>query len=228
MKFKGETVLGSGIVNGEMVVYREPLSFLGDVDGKNGIIRTINTSIAGKVLVIPSSRGGSTVGPYVMYQLSKYGKAPPLVILSVKADTMLVIGGAVMAQIPIMTNLPKEILNLRSGVMARVDLDRGGEVYVDEPEARLALLLLEELELKNGRARLRYLKVYRMMTYWLGPGYARALLDRLVSSGYIVIKGDRVELLRRFKTSKSQQQVYREARDAVISTYLSMQRPPSK
>ncbi|WP_148678334.1 hypothetical protein [Vulcanisaeta distributa] len=96
------------------------------------------------------------------------------------------------------------------------------------PEARLALLLLEELELRNGRARLRYLKVYRMMAYWLGPGYARALLDRLVSSGYIAIKGDRVELLRRFKTSKSQQQVYREARDVVISTYLSIQRPPSK
>ncbi|WP_243675058.1 hypothetical protein [Vulcanisaeta distributa] len=37
------------------------------------------------------------------------------------------------------------------------------------PEARLALLLLEELELRNGRAKLKYLKVYRMMTYWLGP-----------------------------------------------------------
>mgnify|MGYP001773400849 FL=1 len=121
-------MFGNGIVSGELVVYREPLSFLGDVDGKSGTIRTINASIAGKVLAIPSSRG-STVGPYVMYQLSKYGKAP-LVILSVKADTMLIIG-AVMAQIPIMTNLPREILNLRSGVMAQVNLDRG-EVYVDE------------------------------------------------------------------------------------------------
>ena len=121
-------MFGSGTINGELVVYREPLSFLGDVDGKNGIIRTINASIAGKVLAIPSSRG-STVGPYVMYQLSKYGKAP-LVILSVRADTMLIIG-AVMAQIPIMTNLPREILNLRSGATAWVDLDRG-EVYVNE------------------------------------------------------------------------------------------------
>ncbi|WP_243669705.1 hypothetical protein [Vulcanisaeta sp. JCM 16161] len=95
------------------------------------------------------------------------------------------------------------------------------------PEARLALLLLEELELRNGRARLRYLKVYRMMSYWLGAGYARAILNRLVSSGYIAINGDRVELLRRFKTSKSPSQVYREARDVVINAYLSMQRPPS-
>ncbi|WP_054853311.1 DUF126 domain-containing protein [Vulcanisaeta distributa] len=128
MKFKGETLFGNGIVSGELVVYREPLSFLGDVDGRNGVIRPINASIAGKVLAIPSSRG-STVGPYVMYQLSKYGKAP-LVILSVKADTMLIIG-AVMAQIPIMTNLPRDILNLSGGAIARVDLDRG-EVYVNE------------------------------------------------------------------------------------------------
>ncbi|ADY00788.1 hypothetical protein VMUT_0577 [Vulcanisaeta moutnovskia 768-28] len=128
MKFKGETLFGSGIINGELVVYRESLSFLGDVDGKSGTIRTINTSIVGKILVIPNSRG-STVGPYVMYQLSKYGKAP-LAILSVKADTMLIIG-AIMAQIPIMTNLPKEILNLSSGITARVDLDKG-EIYVSE------------------------------------------------------------------------------------------------
>ena len=96
------------------------------------------------------------------------------------------------------------------------------------PEARLALLLLEELELRNGRARLRYLKVYRMMTYWLGPNYARSILDRLVSSGYITINGDRVELLRRFRTGKSWAQVYREARDAIINAYSSTQRPPSK
>ncbi len=129
MKFKGETLFGSGTIEGELITYKEPLSFLGDVDGKSGVIKTINVNIAGKVLAIPSSRG-STVGPYVMYQLSKYGKAP-LVILSVRADTMLIIG-AVMSQIPIMTNLPSGILSLRSGVAVHVDLDRG-EVYVNEP-----------------------------------------------------------------------------------------------
>lgn len=121
-------MFGSGVVEGELVVYREPLSFLGDVDGRGGVIRTVNVSIAGRVLAIPSSRG-STVGPYVMYQLSKYGRAPKA-ILSVRADTMLIIG-AVMAQIPIVTNLPREILDLPSGSLVRVDLDKG-EVYVDE------------------------------------------------------------------------------------------------
>ncbi|WP_243681426.1 DUF126 domain-containing protein [Vulcanisaeta souniana] len=226
MKFKGETLFGSGTIDGELITYKEPLSFLGDVDGKSGIIKTINVNIAGKVLAIPSSRGSTVGPPYVMYQLSKYGKAP-LVILSVKADTMLIIG-AVMAQIPIMTNLPKEILNIRSGVAVHVDLDRGGEVYVNEPEARLALLLLEELELRGGKVRLKYLKVYRLINYWLGHDYARKIIDRLVLTGYIAIKNDRIELLRRFKTSKSQGQVYREAREIATNTYLLMHRPPNK
>ncbi len=96
------------------------------------------------------------------------------------------------------------------------------------PEARLALLLLEELELRNGKAKLRYLKVYRMMMYWLGREYVKAILNKLVSTGYISIKDNEVELLRRFKTDKSQVRVYREARDIIISTYLLMQRSLSK
>ncbi|WP_243675057.1 hypothetical protein [Vulcanisaeta distributa] len=54
------------------------------------------------------------------------------------------------------------------------------------------------------------------------------MLDRLVSSGYIVIKGDRAELIRRFKTNKNHSQIYREAREIIINVYLSTQRPPNK
>lgn len=96
------------------------------------------------------------------------------------------------------------------------------------PEARLALLLLEELELRGGRARLRYLKVYRLINYWLGYEYAGKIIDKLVSTGYMVIKGDRAELLHRFKTSKDLGQVYREAREITINTYLLIHRPPNK
>ncbi|MCG2863845.1 MAG: hypothetical protein L7H10_01200 [Vulcanisaeta sp.] len=95
-------------------------------------------------------------------------------------------------------------------------------------EARLALLLLEELELRGGRARLKYLKVYRLISYWLGKKYAEDIINKLVSSGYISIRDDVVELLRRFKVNKSLTRTYREARDLVISIYLAMQRPPSK
>jgi Uncharacterized conserved protein len=99
-----------GTVSGELVAIKTPISFLGDVDGVKGVVKVGNSevNIAGKVLAIPYSTG-STVGPYVMYQLSKYGKAP-LAILSTKPDTLMLIG-AVMANIPLMVNLPGEILN---------------------------------------------------------------------------------------------------------------------
>ncbi|MGC9152304.1 MAG: hypothetical protein ACP5GY_01045 [Vulcanisaeta sp.] len=96
------------------------------------------------------------------------------------------------------------------------------------PEARLALLLLEELELRGGSARLRYLKVYRMIVYWLGYDYAKKIIDRLVSTNYIVISNDRAQLLRRFKVDKSQAKIYKEAKELVISIYSTMHRPPSR
>lgn len=107
---RGVTIHGSGIIKGELVAIRSPISFLGDVDGVRGIVKTSHgeVNIAGKVMAIPYSTG-STVGPYVMYQLSKYGKAP-LAILSTRPDTLILIG-AVMANIPLMINLPEEILN---------------------------------------------------------------------------------------------------------------------
>jgi len=95
-------------------------------------------------------------------------------------------------------------------------------------EARLALLLLEELELKGGKAKLKYLKVYRLISYWLGDEYARRIMGRLASSGYISVKDGVVELLRRFKTDKNLSRTYRETRELVINTYLTMQRPPSR
>jgi hypothetical protein len=95
-------------------------------------------------------------------------------------------------------------------------------------EARLALLLLEEVELRGGKVRLRFLKVYRLVAYWLGKNYAGNLISKLVASGYLSIKDDSVELLRRFKANRTIMQVYREARELVISTYLAMQRPLSR
>lgn len=119
---RGRVISGEGILEGEAVVFKEPLSFLGDVDGKSGVLRITGDVISGKFLVIPSSRG-STVGPYVMYQLSKYGKAP-LAILSTRADGMLIMG-AILSRIPLVTDLPEEVLNIPTGARLRVDLDRG-------------------------------------------------------------------------------------------------------
>ncbi len=75
----GRTIYGKGVIAGKAVVMRTPISFLGDVDGRRGTVKAgyEEKSIGGRVLILPFSRGGSTVGPYIMYQLVKYGNAPP-------------------------------------------------------------------------------------------------------------------------------------------------------
>ena len=126
MTLRGRTIYGKGVIAGRAVVMRTPISFLGDVDGRRGIVKVGNEEIGigGRVLILPFSRG-STVGPYIMYQLVKYGNAP-LAILSVKADTLMLIG-AVMAGIPLVTDLPDSVLGVNDGEEVVVDLD-GGEV----------------------------------------------------------------------------------------------------
>ncbi len=130
---KGYTVHGNGAVSGELVSIDSPISFLGDVDGTRGIVkvkgREIN--IVGKVLALPYSTG-STVGPYIMYQLAKYNKAP-LAILAVKPDTLILVG-SIMANIPLIINVPEEILNY-SGCIVEVNLDESTVLIPDECKA---------------------------------------------------------------------------------------------
>ena len=131
--FKGNTVHGNGTVSGELIAINSPISFLGDVDGTRGVVkvkgREIN--ITSKILALPYSTG-STVGPYVMYQLAKYGKAP-LAILATKPDTLMLVG-SIMANIPLIINIPEEILNY-SGCIVKVNLDESTVLIPDECKA---------------------------------------------------------------------------------------------
>ena len=111
--FKGKTIYSHvNEVEGEVIVCRKPISFFGDVNGKEGIIKIDNEKfiISGKVLIIPYTIG-STVGSYILYQLLKYNKKP-VSILTVKADTLLIIG-CVFCDIPLMSELPEEILDIK-------------------------------------------------------------------------------------------------------------------
>ena len=126
--FTGRVIYGFGVIEGEVIVIRKPISFLGDVDGEKGIIK-INgeeIKIKDKVLIIPYTKG-STVGPYIMYQLAKTGNKPRA-ILSVKGDTLLIIG-CVISEIPLIIDLPEQILNINSGSRVKIDFSRG-LVYV--------------------------------------------------------------------------------------------------
>jgi len=72
--------------------------------------------------VFPQGKG-STVGSYVIYALSRKGKAPAAMI---NAETEPIIAvGADHRRIPLVDRLEGDISQIRNGDMLRVDGDRG-------------------------------------------------------------------------------------------------------
>jgi predicted aconitase with swiveling domain len=99
--------LVEGVGEGPLLVRLTPISFYGEVDPSTGTLYG-GDSIAGHLLVVPGSRG-STVGPYILYALSKRGLAPSGIVV-LKAEPLLV-AGAVLAEIPLAEGLPKNALS---------------------------------------------------------------------------------------------------------------------
>ncbi len=130
------TIILRGLVEGEakarLIVVRGPLSFYGEVDVEECRLYD-GRMLRGRILVIRESRG-STVAPYIMYQLKKKGCAPTGIV-AVKAEPMLV-AGAVLAEIPLAESLPEKMLEtLRDDMKAllRVDPPKAWlEIQVDE------------------------------------------------------------------------------------------------
>ncbi|RLG89472.1 MAG: hypothetical protein DRO15_00295 [Thermoprotei archaeon] len=127
MEIKVKTIVG-GCVEGEVVVSRTPISFLGDVDLETSKIvardsNARNRVIAKKILIIPRSRG-STVGSYIIYALYKKGLAPSAII-TVDPDPVIIVG-CVISNIPLAIGIPHKYLNtIKSGYHAYFDGDRG-------------------------------------------------------------------------------------------------------
>ena len=114
-----------GIVEGELIVSREPISFLGDIDPKTGLIMATNhplkgQSIKGKIFAFPSGKG-STVGSYVIFQMKKNGTAP-LAIINKEAEAIVAVG-AIISDIPMVTGV--DIEKLKSGSRVRLDCAKG-------------------------------------------------------------------------------------------------------
>jgi predicted aconitase with swiveling domain len=100
-------IISKGIGEGQAVVTNEPLSFLGGVDPKRGVIMDLKhelygISIVGSVLVFPQGKG-STVGSYVMYQLKRNSKAPAAII-NASSETIVAVG-AIISNIPLIDRL---------------------------------------------------------------------------------------------------------------------------
>jgi len=87
---------------GEVIKSASPISFLGGVDPKTGIIIDPTNSLHGKsikdkVLLMPFGVG-STVGSYIIYALKK-NYAAPIAIITYKPD-IIVPSGCAISRIP--------------------------------------------------------------------------------------------------------------------------------
>lgn len=130
IKIKGRTI-SRGCAEGEVLISRDPISFLGSVDPKTGVVveekhSLAGKSIKGKVLVFPHGKG-STVGSYVMYQLKK-NEAAPAAIINLETEPIVAVG-AIISEIPLVDMLEKNPYEfLRDGDNVLVN---GSEGYVE-------------------------------------------------------------------------------------------------
>jgi predicted aconitase with swiveling domain len=117
-------IVSRGRAKGIALVTSQPISFLGSVDVKKGIIvekghELEGKSIRGKVLVFPGGKG-STVGSYAIYQLKKNGTAP-IAMINVKAEPIVAVG-AIISDIPLVDNVEKNPIEIiKTGDKVLVD-----------------------------------------------------------------------------------------------------------
>jgi len=102
-----------------------PISFLGGVDVRTGVVverghDLEGKCISGKVLCFPHGKG-STVGSYVLLALKKKGLAP-LAIVNEVPDQIVVVG-AIIARIPMVVGVDTSAL--RTGDLLEVDGSEG-------------------------------------------------------------------------------------------------------
>ena len=114
-----------GRSRGRALVSRNPLSFLGGVDPKTGVVIERNHDLNGRciknaILCFPHGHG-STVGSYVLYSLAKRGLAPKAIV-NERADPVVVVG-AVIAEIPMVDQI--DISEIRTGDVVEVDGGKG-------------------------------------------------------------------------------------------------------
>ncbi len=121
-------IISRGIGKGKVLLSKDPISFLGGVDPKTGIVIEKGHAIEGKciastVLVFPRGKG-STVGSYVMLQLKKNGKAPAAII-NIEAEPIISVG-AIISKIPMLDKLERDPFKfLKDGMDVEVNCERG-------------------------------------------------------------------------------------------------------
>ena len=127
MQIKGRTI-SKGTAEGEVLISKDAISFLGGINPKTGICEEPDHSlngkcIADKILVFPMGKG-STVGSYVLLQLKKNNKAPKAII-NLEAEPIIAVG-AIISKIPMIDKLEKNPLEiLVGGQKVKINADEG-------------------------------------------------------------------------------------------------------
>ena len=127
LAYQGRSIC-NGVAEGEALVTKQGISFLGGVDPETGTITEVNhelhgKKLAGKILVLPSLKG-SAGGMWILIRLAASKKGPKAVIVA-QADTILV-GAVIIGGIPTVDSLPAEAFQtLKSGDLLKVDAIKG-------------------------------------------------------------------------------------------------------
>ena len=126
--------ISRGVAEGEVLITGDTISFLGNVDPETGIVVELshelyNKSIKDKILVFPHGKG-STVGSYVLYQLSKNNVAPAAMI-NIESEPIVAVG-AIISGIPLVDKLDIDPYTfLKNGSQIKVD---GNNSYIEITE----------------------------------------------------------------------------------------------
>ena len=116
-------------IESELILSKKPISFLGDV--KSGYVvaddsDVVGEKISGRIFAFPEGRG-STVGTYVMLQLSKEGLAP-IAIVNRRTESIIA-AGAVISGIALFNSPSPDLFELEPGIY-RAEIEDRGEFAV--------------------------------------------------------------------------------------------------
>ncbi len=114
-----------GKAEGEALVTREPISFMGSINPKTGYVierghEIEGQCLKGKVLVFPSSKG-STGGSYMLYDVVRNGVGPAGIV-NAEAESVVVIG-AIVADLPMVDRI--DVSKIETGDYVVIDADDG-------------------------------------------------------------------------------------------------------
>lgn len=114
-----------GKVQGEALVTKECISFMGSINPKTGFVierghELEGKCLQGKILVFPSSKG-STGGSYMLYDVVKNGVGP-IGIVNIEAESIVVIG-AIIADLPMVDRI--DIKQIETGDFITMDASTG-------------------------------------------------------------------------------------------------------